>query len=61
MTSLVKQLKRPQSRLKDIIEEEERGYDMLIITFYSSITKIELVPKGRICWTRNEFVGRGME
>lgn len=39
MTSLVKQLKRPQSRLKDIIEEEERGYNMLIITFYSSITK----------------------
>ena len=53
MTSLVKQLKRPQSRLKDIIEEEERGYDMLIITFNSSITKIELVPKGRICWKRN--------
>ena len=53
MTSLVKQLKRPQSRLKDIIEEEERVYDMLIITFYSSITKIELVPKGRICWKRN--------
>ena len=53
MTSLVKQLKRPQSRLKDIIEEEERGYDVLIITFYYSIPKIGLVPKGRICWKRN--------
>ena len=48
MTSLVKQLKGPQSRLKDIIEEEERGCYMLIIIFYSSVTKIELVPKGRI-------------
>jgi hypothetical protein len=53
MTSLVKQLKGPQSRLKDIIEEEERGCYMLIITFYSSVTKIELVPKGRIFWKRN--------
>ena len=39
ITSIVKQLKRPQSRLKNIIEEEEGGYDMLIIIFYPSATE----------------------
>lgn len=44
------------SRLKDIIEVEEGGYNMLIITFYRSITKIKLVPKRSICRQKNGVV-----